>query len=163
MKPDLYLFNYAVSMQEVPNEISLTIGLYDCPFHCEGCHSPSAQKSGAEEGAPLLDKDYFVNLLRANHKVSVVTFFGGDTNPEALIELLSEARSRDYKTCLYTGATKVSSRLLEHLDFVKVGPYQEAAGPLTSNTTNQRMYMRTRRTGKKLEEAFLDITHKFWR
>lgn len=32
--------NYEVTFAEVPDEISLTLNLTNCPYMCENCHSP---------------------------------------------------------------------------------------------------------------------------
>ena len=35
---------YAVTMEGVPTEISLTIAISDCRFRCHGCHSVYLQQ-----------------------------------------------------------------------------------------------------------------------
>ena len=42
---------YAVTLEEVPTEISLTISISNCRFRCHGCHSAYLQK---DVGKPLL-------------------------------------------------------------------------------------------------------------
>ena len=46
----------------------------------------------------------------------------------------------------------VEEELKSAFDYVKVGPYIEALGPLNEKTTNQRLYRRGE-----------DITPRFWR
>ena len=41
----------AVTLEEVPTEISLTISISNCRFHCHGCHSAYLQQ---DIGKPLL-------------------------------------------------------------------------------------------------------------
>ena len=41
----------AVTMEEVPTEISLTISISNCRFRCHGCHSVYLQQ---DVGKPLL-------------------------------------------------------------------------------------------------------------
>ena len=41
----------AVTLEEVPTEISLTISISNCRFRCHGCHSASLQQ---DVGKPLL-------------------------------------------------------------------------------------------------------------
>ena len=41
---------YAVTMEEVPTEISLTISISNCRFRCHGCHSAYLQQ---DVGNPL--------------------------------------------------------------------------------------------------------------
>ena len=42
---------YAVTLEEVPTEISLTISISNCRFRCHGCHSAYLQQ---DVGNPLL-------------------------------------------------------------------------------------------------------------
>ena len=42
---------YAVTLEEVPTEISLTISNSNCRFRCHGCHSAYLQQ---DVGKPLL-------------------------------------------------------------------------------------------------------------
>lgn len=42
---------YAVTLEEVPTEICLTISISNCRFHCHGCHSAYLQQ---DVGKPLL-------------------------------------------------------------------------------------------------------------
>lgn len=50
---------YAVTMEEVPTEICLTISISNCRFHCHGCHSSYLQQ---DIGKPLLPD--LMTLLR---------------------------------------------------------------------------------------------------
>ena len=49
---------------------------------------------------------------------------------------------------------------LHHFDYIKMGPYIEELGPLTSRTTNQRLYEIKH---KPQDNELIDITHKFWK
>ena len=51
---------YAVTMEEVPTEICLTISISNCRFRCHGCHSAYLQQ---DVGKPLLP-DLMTLLLR---------------------------------------------------------------------------------------------------
>ena len=50
---------YAVTLEEVPTEISLTISISNCRFRCHGCHSAYLQQ---DIGKPLLP--VLMTLLR---------------------------------------------------------------------------------------------------
>ena len=50
---------YAVTLEEVPTEISLTISISICRFRCHGCHSAYLQQ---DVGKPLLPE--LMTLLR---------------------------------------------------------------------------------------------------
>jgi anaerobic ribonucleoside-triphosphate reductase activating protein len=49
--PPLRYVEHAVTMAEVPLEISLTISISNCAFRCHGCHSQYLQE---DVGKPLL-------------------------------------------------------------------------------------------------------------
>ena len=49
----------AVTLEEVPTEISLTISISNCRFRCRGCHSAYLQQ---DIGKPLLPE--LMTLLR---------------------------------------------------------------------------------------------------
>ena len=82
----------------------------------------------------------------------------GDGSKESQTEILSyvqECNKRDYKICLYSGRDTVIEEWMKQFDYVKVGSYREEFGPLTSETTNQRMWM-------KEVDKYVDITERFW-
>ena len=45
---------YAVTMEEVPTEISLTISISNCRFRCHGCHSAYLQQDVGKSLLPDL-------------------------------------------------------------------------------------------------------------
>lgn len=64
----------------------------------------------------------------------------------------------DYTTCVCfmgEGDGSEESRT-EMLSYVKIRSYREEFGSLTSETTNQRMWM-------KEADKYIDITERFWR
>ncbi len=42
--PPLKYIGAAVTLAEVPREISLTVSISNCRFRCHGCHSPELQQ-----------------------------------------------------------------------------------------------------------------------
>ena len=48
--PPLRYAEWAVTLEEVPREISLTISISNCLYRCRGCHSPYLQE---DVGEPL--------------------------------------------------------------------------------------------------------------
>lgn len=156
-----------VCFQEVPDEISLCINLSGCPHKCEGCHSPYLQEDVGEE----LTKKKLTELIEANDGITCVCFMGGDNN---ILQLHSFAwfvrHTFKLHTAWYSGLSfipkhKGDRKITEVFDYIKTGPYIEICGPLTSKTTNQRMYAR----GSVLHKmdanphVFYDITDKFWK
>jgi anaerobic ribonucleoside-triphosphate reductase activating protein len=66
-------------------------------------------------------------------------FLGGEWHEEELVDNLKYAHAQGLKTALYTGREEVSSELLSHLDYIKLGPWIAERGGLESSTTNQRL------------------------
>lgn len=141
-----------ICFQEVPDEISLAITVTGCPWRCHGCHSESSWSG--EVGTPLTI-DWFVSQLdKYDGLISCVLFLGGEWASKSLIACLKQARQRGLKTCLYTGASKVSASLMGQLDFLKTGRWEEDKGGLDSATTNQQFI--DLNTGNLLNYRFME-------
>jgi anaerobic ribonucleoside-triphosphate reductase activating protein len=144
-----------VVFSEIPDEITLELGITNCPFNCDGCHSPFLQ---ADVGVEL-DASELKMLLDANKGVSCVLFSGGDANFYAVEQLCVLARNfyPKIKTAWYSGRDNIPEDLnLEYFDYIKIGQYKKDLGGLKSPTTNQRLF--------KIEDGKLvDITSKFWK
>ncbi len=153
MKKPLKFTGYAIGFQEVPDETSLLISVSGCERRCEGCHSKHLWDY---EGDFLSDNIYDLLDEYFNY-ITCVCFLGGDQSIDELKEILQATKSTyGLKTCLYTGSSDISSvdSVLEHLDYLKLGCYEQCKGGLDSPTTNQRFYQKTK-------EGFRDITYKF--
>lgn len=159
-----------VTCSEVPDEISLCINISNCPYHCPGCHSSYlAQDIGTE-----LTKDTLIELIVRNPGISCVCLMGGQE--QEVLKLLHEANLVNLvniRVAWYTGQKELPGYpLLKHLDYVKVGPYIDELGPLTSKTTNQRFYKILYsfspefRAGQDVAVPAVtlhDITSEFWK
>jgi anaerobic ribonucleoside-triphosphate reductase activating protein len=148
----LKVYNYDIVFQEVPNETTLALNISNCPYHCEGCHSPVLW---TDKGLPVLD--VLEGLLVNYHNfITCVCFMGGDQDMEELTKALTLTKEQGLKTCLYTGADTVEqlTTLFPHLDYLKYGSYKKALGGLDSPTTNQKFL-------KKENEVWNDYTYKF--
>ncbi|PIW60540.1 anaerobic ribonucleoside-triphosphate reductase activating protein [Shewanella sp. CG12_big_fil_rev_8_21_14_0_65_47_15] len=129
-------FQPQICFQEVPDEVSLAFTITGCPLRCQGCHS---QDSWDPRIGIALNKLMFEGYLdRYQGLVSCILFFGGEWNPEALIEKLLIAKTMGLKTCLYTGKEKVPQKIVRQLDYLKTGAWQPTRGGLEKSTTNQR-------------------------
>lgn len=157
----LKVANTEVVMIEVPDEISLALNLSHCPNFCKGCHSEYLLKDIGIE----LTHDYLDSLIKDNAGISCISFMGGDRNPLEVLDLCKYVKNaHDLKTCWYSGkqelpdSVKQNSHLLLNLDYLKLGPWIESKGPLSSVGTNQIFY-------KLYHEGdvtrFEDITHRF--
>lgn len=149
--------NYAymeVALQEIPNEISLCIGITGCQLHCKGCHSKELWDENY--GSPLTEEVYKDTLYKYKNKCSCICFMGGDQYPEEFAKFRDMAIEEGYCVALYTGQNWVDWNIMENLTYLKTGPYIESLGGLDSPTTNQRMYYRH-------NGELLDITKEFHR
>ena len=136
----LKYYTKQICFQEIPDEISFTYFISGCPNRCPDCHSKHLWE---DAGIPVADT--FISDLATKAKLcSCVLFMGGD-DPERLEELkfyLNAAKLKGFKTALYTGRAidQIEYELIKLLDYIKVGPYDQAKGGLKSKTTNQRLY-----------------------
>lgn len=149
----LKFVSYSITMQEVPDEISLVINISGCPYKCEGCHSDYLQEYSGSFLTENIEKLY----SEYEGLISCICFMGGDQNLNELINALKWYKLKGVKTCLYTGLDDISNLkgILLYLDYVKIGRYIKELGGLQSRITNQRMY-------KNLNGKLIDITSRFW-
>lgn len=128
---------FDVVFHEHPLHTSLAFSITGCPNKCSGCHSPELREDIGEE----LSGDIFLKIIKKySGLANNIIFFGGDHLEDELCKLISIAKDEGYKVTLWSGCNKVSDRLLEILDYVKVGEYNEKLGPLGSPTTNQQYF-----------------------
>lgn len=149
----LYSSSNYITTQDVPDELALAISFSGCPIRCNGCHSAFTWDPFFGE---LFTNDIFTNIIKKNKYASCILFYGGEWQMERLIELIKIAKEFHLKVCLYTGLEleKVDKKLINILDYIKVGPYIKELGGLNKKTTNQKMY--------KIENGkLIDITNKF--
>lgn len=130
----LKYLNSVVSLQEVPNEISLIFQMTSCPHKCPGCHSTELW---SDQGDTLSVEKMEAEIAPYKSYLSCICFFGGEWNEEHLSSLLKKAQEMGFKTCLYSGAVSISARLKQHLNYLKLGPWIEHLGGLDSIHTNQ--------------------------
>jgi len=147
---------YEVVLREIPDEITLAINISNCPFHCEGCHSPHLWEDvGMKLTAPLL-----YQMIKRNNGITCVSFMGGPFKEVSVWSDWIHKVFPDLKTAWYTGDSTLP--IFENsLDYIKVGKYIKDLGPLNSPTTNQRLYKIV-----KLESGFkgvMNITPRLWK
>lgn len=68
----------AVTLREIPDEITLCINISNCPCRCKGCHSSYLAGDIGED----LDEDSLVDMMLSNKGITCVAFMGGDSSPE---------------------------------------------------------------------------------
>lgn len=149
--------NFDIVFAEIPDETTLAINLTGCPNRCPGCHSPHL----CSDTGRRLDEEELAGLLRLyGRAVTCVCFMGGDADPCGVVRL-AEFLRREWpglRVGWYSGRTNLPEGVApEVFDYVKLGPWIEACGPLTAPTTNQRLY----RIGQ--DGTMTDITARFRR
>ena len=141
----------SVVLEEIPDRVSLAVDISNCRGHCEGCHSPFLREDiGEELTAGIID-----SLVADNFGVNCFLFLGEGRDPEALLSLADHVRSIGLEAALYSGREEVETSFWEHYNYIKLGPYRPACGPLNNPTTNQRLY-------HVVEGRPEDITARFW-
>ena len=157
---------FDIVFREIPDETTLAINISNCPCHCKGCHSSYL----AEDIGTPLDEDSLVELLLNNKGITCIAFMGGDSDPEYINWLASIMRDMndsepgnwaDVKIAWYSGRQELSPDIdLRNFDYIKLGPYIEEKGPLSSRTTNQVMLQIDNSCGRSIVK---DITSRFWK
>lgn len=149
-----------VTFSEIPNEISLCINFSNCPNKCVNCHSPELSEDiGIEVTFHKLEE-----LILKNTGVTAICFMGGDATP-ASINLYAKLIKQHFpylKIGWYSGKQELADETdLHNFDYLKLGPYIEELGPLTSRTTNQRFYKVVTLSGGT--SKLIDKTYLFWK
>ena len=143
-----------IVFQEIPDEITLAINISGCPCNCRGCHSSYL----AEDIGEPLDLQHLTNLIDSNKGITCVCIMGGDANPSEVDDIAQDIKEYypELKVGWYSGRQELSKDIeLGNFDYIKLGPYKEELGPLSSKTTNQRFY---KVNGREL----VDITSRFY-
>lgn len=165
----------AVTLREIPDEITLCINISNCPCHCKGCHSSYLAGDIGED----LDEDSLVDMMLSNKGITCVAFMGGDSSPGYVNWLAGIIRSMytneldkgswvDVRIAWYSGRQELSPAIeLKNFNYIKLGPYIEELGPLNNPNTNQRFY--EVRMSREIDEngnpiyGLTDITDTFWK
>lgn len=149
--------NYDIVFQEFPDEVTLAVNLSGCPCHCPGCHS---EYLWTNEGEPLTFEVLLAMADKYGVGITCVGLMGGDADPAGVLQLLETLRRErpHLRTGWYSGRQHLPVCFgdYEAPDYVKLGPWRSECGPLSSTTTNQRMF----RYGK--DGTCENITSKFW-
>lgn len=164
----------SVVMEEIPDMVTLAVDISNCTGLCEGCHSPFLRRDVGAELTPHAVE----SMLSANFGVNCFLFLGEGNDHAALLDMASYIRSAHpaLSLALYSGRENVEDDIFQVFDYVKIGPYRPACGPLNNPGTNQRLYhvhhgdhdaglQALAPSGLATPEAFTleDITFRFWR
>ena len=147
-------FTQGIVFSEIPDEITLELGISNCPFRCEGCHSPFLQKDVGTE----LTLEILKELIEDNDGISCILFSGGSPNEVEKVCYYVRTFYPNIKTALYTGIETIPTNLnLDYFDYIKVGAYKKDLGGLRNPNTNQKLYR------KDKDGNWENITYKFWK
>lgn len=149
--------NTGVVFQEVPDEVTLSINISNCPCHCIGCHSKYLWE---DIGEPLNYLAIDDMLRKYGDDITCVGLMGGDANPLEVNDMAAYIKSKNerLKVAWYSGRHEMAEGIdLRNFDFIKLGPYIESRGGLDKRTTNQKFF--------RVEDdlSLTDITNKFWK
>ena len=147
-------FTQGIVFSEIPDEITLELGISNCPFRCEGCHSPFLQKDVGTELTLKILKE----LIENNKGISCILFSGGSPNEVEKVCYYVRTFYPNIKTAWYTGIETIPTNLnLDYFDYIKVGAYKKDLGGLRNPNTNQKLYK------KDKDGNWENITYKFWK
>ena len=151
--------NTGVVFQEIPDEVTLSINISNCPCHCLGCHSEYLWR---DIGEPLNVMSLGEMLKQYGDDITCVAFMGGDSDPDEVARWAEYVRP--LKTAWYSGrpsypnnqSNQIIPNTQNPFDYIKLGPYIESLGGLKSPNTNQHLY-------KRVGDEWQDITSSFWK
>lgn len=144
-----------VVFREIPDEITLSINITNCPIKCKDCHSKHLWENiGSDLTITKLN-----HLITENEGISCVCFMGGDSDTNYLNNLAKYIKSNySIKVGWYSGQDSIDNMInLEYFDYIKIGHFN--GKPLNDKDTNQRLY-RIDKLDNKWE--LVDITNKLW-
>lgn len=144
-----------VVFREIPDEITLSINVSNCPIHCRHCHSKHLWENiGSDLTITRLN-----HLIPENEGISCICFMGGDSDTNYLNNLAKYIKSNyNIKVGWYSGQDSIDNMInLEYFDYIKIGHFN--GKPLNNKDTNQRLY-RIDKLDNKWE--LVDITNKLW-
>ena len=144
-----------VVFREIPEEITLSINITNCPIKCKDCHSKHLWENiGSDLTITKLN-----HLITENEGISCVCFMGGDFDTNYLNNLAKYIKSNyNIKVGWYSGQDSIDNMInLEYFDYIKIGHFN--GKPLNDKDTNQILY-RIDKLDNKLE--LVNITNKLW-
>lgn len=137
----LHYANNDIVFQEFPDEVTLAVNLTGCPCRCPGCHS---EYLWADTGEALTEARLLELVDYYGSTITCVGLMGGDATPLEVLRLLAMVRRErpHLRTGWYSGRQELPKGFADYPapDYVKLGPWRQKLGPLSSPTTNQRMY-----------------------
>ncbi len=149
--------NSGIVFQEIPDEVTLSVNISNCPCRCPGCHS---QYLWGDIGKPLTEAVIDSFIEEYGKDITCIALMGGDAEPESVNNIAQYVHQHhpQLKVAWYSGRTRIVSVInRSDFDYIKIGPYIKHLGSLREKTTNQRLYKRMN------DDSFVDITARFWK
>ena len=142
-----------VVFTEIPDEVTLELGISNCPYRCEGCHSPFLQADVGEELTWIKLKE----MLETNKGlITCLLISGGDSISAEYLFKLTKLEYPKIKTAWYSGGEELPKNI-RYFDYIKLGPYKKDLGGLRNPNTNQKLYK------KDKNGRWENITYRFWK
>lgn len=156
-----YLPKLTKVSQKIPNETVLSVYITGCEHRCVDCNSKELWKDIGTE----LTIQEIENLLKEHNDITCICFMGeGDSRNVRGLNSRAKYLKTHYpnlKVGWYTGKLCFPNGFsFEHFDYVKLGPYIDTYGPLSSPKTNQTMYQITHNNN---QNVISNITYLFWK
>ena len=147
--------DYQITFAEVPDEVSLTFSISNCPGRCEGCHSPELRE---DIGSDLLS-DLPDIIKKYKGMVTCVTLLGEGNDLSALRKALDMIHESGLKSCVYYGRDEYSNDM-PYSNYIKIGHYDYKRGGLNNPNTNQKFFKAS--INKEGDLHLESLTYKFW-
>lgn len=138
---------------EVPSNISINIYVQGCKIKCKDCHTPELQnfKNGI-----ILTTDDVSTIVNTHDMSKWVCWLGGEPVDQiySVIEFSKIFKEKhNLNIALYTGylfEDLTTFDILKYVDLIKDGPFIKERGPVTSPTTNQRVFLKLNNIWKQI-------------
>lgn len=135
------VYDYGVTLNEIPDKIALYFNLGNCSCHCKGCHSDylwdtNPCKEMTVENVLEIVENY-------KDEVEAVVFLGGNHNgmdfEEFIDAVIAPITDLNIDVGIYLGAWSANDFWLasQWCRWVKVGAFVPVCGGLASPATNQ--------------------------
>lgn len=144
-----------VVFREIPEEITLSINITNCPIKCKDCHSKHLWENIGSD----LTITKLSHLITKNEGITCICFMGGDSDTNYLNNLAKYIKNKyNIKVAWYSGQDSIDSMInLEYFDYIKIGHFN--GNPLNNKETNQILY-RIDKLDNKWE--LVNITNRLW-
>ena len=133
------VYKIGVTFSEMPKHVSVYLQLADCQIRCSGCHSKELWQP--TKGIDLSEiKEKILNYKDMGSNMLIIF---GDTNNNIELKdfkVLLKELSDILPICIFSGSYGYNKELLKYISYLKLGPYEDDKGGLSSDITNQTMY-----------------------